>query len=191
MMKRLDLKFKFVVPVTEEGSFTGLGAVFETVDAEGDTIAPGAFSKDLALGNVRPLLWQHDAHTPIGVAYLEENSKGLAVLGAFCMGVKRAREIRSLMAQGVVTGLSVGFEPIKAVVDKRTRARRLTEIKVWEISPCLWPANDSARVTDVKSMIPAEIKQMVLDFKELEETFTVNQKIRLSQLRICELIDKF
>lgn len=189
-MRHLDFSFKSLAPVNEEGNFSGLAATFDSPDSEGEFIDRGAFSKNLMESNVRPLLWQHDVKTPLGVAYLEETPKGLGVLGSLCMEVQRSREIRSLMAQGVVTGLSLGFETIRAVQDRQTRARRVVEAKIWEVSPCVFPQNPAARIRDVKSMTPEKAKQLIRDYEQVQEIFVRNHESRLKLWAAMDLHER-
>jgi HK97 family phage prohead protease len=153
-MEQKDIEFKFTLGEgeTEAGTFTGYLSVFEVVDSYGDVVKRGAFKKTLREKKQFPLLWSHDWMEPIGVATGVEDDKGLLITGKLNLDVQRAREIRSLMAQGAVTGLSIGYTVIKKEIDNETGIRTLKEINLWEGSPCVFQACPGAEVDDVKAL---------------------------------------
>jgi len=134
--------------VTEEGTFEGYAAIFDTPDALGEIIDKRAFTKTLKEGNTRPLLWHHDILNPLGIAELEVDDKGLKVKGEFDLNVQAAREKHSLMKKKVIKGLSFGFKTIKDGWDGATRI--LKELKLFEISPVTFQAHPDALVIDIK-----------------------------------------
>jgi hypothetical protein len=149
-----DLAFKFALgdEGDEKGTFTGHASIFDVVDSYGDVVAPGAFKRTLKHKKGEfPLLWSHDNSKPIGVISAEEDTKGLKVRGTLNLDVQLAREIRSLMKQGAVTGLSIGYQTVKEDVDKERNARVLKEINLWEISTVVFPACAPAQVEGVKA----------------------------------------
>lgn len=160
----IDLKF-----AGDEMSFAGYGAVFGNVDAYGDVIEAGAFSKFLSDVKDGKQAWpamlsQHggwgmtaDDMTPIGVwTDIVEDGKGLRVEGQFA-DTPRGREMYTLMKMSprpAIDGLSIGyiakeFEPRSKPDDPR---RKLKRIDLIEISPVTRPANTKARVASVKSI---------------------------------------
>ena len=135
--------------LAEEGSFDGHAAIFDKPDAFGEVIDAGAFTKSLKEVLTRPMLWYHDPRDPIGVAELIVDGKGLKVKGQLNLEVQSAREKYSLMKQGAIKGLSIGFRTIK---DRwADNLRILKEIKLYEISPCTSQAHPKAVITAVKS----------------------------------------
>jgi len=153
-MKKLETKeFKFMVDEVDEekGTFHGYASVFGLVDSYGDMVLPGAFKKTLKEKKEFPMLWSHNVCEPIGIISGEEDEKGLKVTGQLNRDVQRGREIRSLMAQKAVNGLSIGFVTVKEGIDKDSQARTLKEINLWEISPCVFQACPDAEVIDVKN----------------------------------------
>jgi len=147
-------EFKFVMDSMneEKGDFTGYASIFGVVDSYGDMVLPGAFKKTIREKKEWPMLWTHDVREPIGVITGEENEKGLRVAGHLNCDVQRGREVRSLMAQRAVNGLSIGFVTVKEGVDDDSKARTLKEINLWEISPCVFQACPKAEVEEVKAM---------------------------------------
>jgi HK97 family phage prohead protease len=153
-----DLEFKFTVggEDADAGQFTGYASIFDMVDTYGDAVQRGAFKKTLKEKQQFPLLWSHDISKPIGIISGSENKKGLEVTGQLNLDVQLAREIRSLMAQGAVTGLSIGYNVVKELIDTETGIRQLKEVNLWEISPCVFQSCPEAVVDDVKSKEPGE-----------------------------------
>jgi len=166
-MKTERLVVPFAVKAMGEGaepmSFEGYGSIFNTVDSYGDVVAPGAFKRSLkeakAVGRMPSLLWQHDADDPCGVwLSMTEDEQGLFVRGKLS-DTSCGRDAYTLLKDGALSGLSIGFSlyPHGYKVDEKTGIRTLTAIKLWEVSLVTFPANDPARVTDVKtSTIPSE-----------------------------------
>ena len=133
--------------LTEQGEFSGLASTYGNVDRGGDIVEPGAFTKTLSASKERPLLWQH--RDPVGVVQLSDSPSGLLARGKLSLGVQRAREAYELLRDGVVKGLSIGYETIRS--DYQGDVRHLREIKLWEISLTPLPCNELASVTSVKS----------------------------------------
>jgi len=136
------------------GEFEGHAAIFSRRDMGGDVIMPGAFAKSLkkrGAGGVR-MLFQHDPSEPVGVwEEIREDRRGLYVRGRLSPQVARAREIRSLMADGALDGLSIGYRAIKAQ-KLRGGGRRLLELDLWEISIVTFPMQPGARIDHIKGV---------------------------------------
>lgn len=139
--------------IDSTGRFAGYASVFDVVDNQRDVMQRGAFSKTLARGvaNVK-LLWQHQQSEPIGVFdKMFEDVHGLYVEGRLLLEVARAREAYALLKAGVLTGLSIGYSPVRYRIDDETGVRQLAEVDLWEVSLVTFPANAAANVTVVKS----------------------------------------
>ena len=143
--------------VAEDGVFEGYASLFGIADLGKDVISPGAFADSLArrgAGGVR-MLWQHDPAEPIGRwLSIAEDARGLRVRGRLNLAVERARELRALMTDGAVDGLSIGFRVERARADKRAGLRRLERVDLWEISLVTFPMLPGARVSGVKRAAP-------------------------------------
>lgn len=143
------------------GSFEGFASVFGNTDSYGDVVVQGAFARTIknrtkANGKADfPILWNHNPNEPLGVTTsMVEDSKGLKVTGQLNLEVQRAREIYSLMKQGAISGLSIGYTTIK---DKIVEGKRnLLEVRLYEWSPVTFPANEAAGITSVKSVLEAK-----------------------------------
>ena len=155
-MRALETKdFKFTLSEMDDtaGTFTGYAAIWGAVDSYGDVVNKGAFRHSLKDNGTFPLLWSHNVENPIGIIIPKEDGQGLKVEGHINLDVQRGKEIRSLMKQGAVSGLSIGYQVVKSdpdTVDK-VNVRRLKEIKLWEISPVVFQACPGATVGAVKS----------------------------------------
>ena len=132
--------------------FEGYASLFNVADGSGDIVAPGAYARSLRRrppARVR-MLYQHFAHEPIGVwETIVEDSKGLYVRGRLIEDVQRAREVRALIADGALNGLSIGFRAIRARRDAATNTRTLLEIELWEISVVTFPLLAGSEVTAI------------------------------------------
>lgn len=157
-MKRASIDRPFQLKsLADNGIFTGYGSVYGEMDSYRDIVMPGAFDKSLAefkeKGRKVPMLWQHSSRDPIGVyTDIKSDDHGLFVTGELNMDVQKGREAHSLMKQGALSGLSIGYNTVMDKWDEKNLTRELHEVDLWEISPVTFPAGDNARVIDVKSI---------------------------------------
>lgn len=159
-MDKLFLEVPFEVKAIndEDGTFEGYGSVFGNVDADGDVIEPGAFTKSLlshrSHQTLPAMLWMHDPHNPVG-RYLEvrEDLRGLYVKGQLILESTQGRDAYALLKGGAVNGLSIGYVPKAWEFDKAQKTRTLKEVDLWEVSLVTFPANSLARVMVVKNKI--------------------------------------
>lgn len=140
----------------DDGSIEGYGSVFGVLDNWADVIEQGAFADSLAAhkaaGTMPAMLWQHDADHPIGVwTEMVEDARGLRVKGQLSLDTVKGQEARALLKMGAINGLSIGFISKQWSYDVDTDVRSLTEVDLWEVSLVTFPANEKARVTNVKS----------------------------------------
>ena len=115
------------------------------------------------------MLWQHKSAEPVGVwTTICEDTKGLFVKGRLNLQVSRAREVHSLMREGSVDGLSIGFRTEKSARDRKSGLRRLEKLDLWEISVVTFPMLPQARVSAVKRR--ARIEDGVINNSEIAAT---------------------
>ena len=148
----IELKF-----LADEGAFEGYASVFEHLDDQGDRVLKGAFIDSLKhwwhSGQVPKMLWQHDPTQPIGVwESLEEDRHGLRVKGRLLLDVQRGREAYALMKSGVLDSLSIGYRVLEARPGLKSGERLLSKLELHEISLVTFPANDRAKITQVKNL---------------------------------------
>jgi len=141
--------------VAKSGTIAGLAAAFGNVDSHGDRITPGAFAKSLAAhkaAGTRPaMLAHHDLSRPVGVwTEMRETSAGLEVIGKLTLGVRDADEVYRLASDGALTGLSIGYRPVKERFV--SGVNQVEEIDLKEISLVAVPSNDLTRIVAVKEI---------------------------------------
>jgi HK97 family phage prohead protease len=131
----------------------GYAAVFGNRDAYGDIIMPGAFERTLREKPDVKVLWQHSTREPIGKQESGvEDEFGLDVVGVLSNIPKVKDEVVPLMLDGVVTGLSIGYDVVVEEYNAELEAWFLKDIDLWEWSPVTFPANELATVSEVKNL---------------------------------------
>ena len=170
----MKLNFKSV-PLTgvelkfDEGGrrFKGYASTFNGNDSYGDTILPGAYQKTIA-ENMPKMFWGHDWDIPIG-KWLSavEDEKGLLVEGEFTPGNAQAEAVMSAMKHGTVDGLSIGFRLAEGDYESKKDGGRIIKnvSKLYEISVVNFPADDDARVSEVRSEDVDNLKS-IRDFED-------------------------
>jgi HK97 family phage prohead protease len=147
-----DVAFQ-VKAVGDDGVFSGYGSVFGVEDSYREVVVAGAFKESLE-GRLPSLLWQHRASEPIGIyTKVEEDSVGLHVEGKLALNTVRGQEAYELLKMGAISGLSIGFNTREDSYDNVTGVRTLKKLDLWEVSLVTFPANEAARVTDVKELV--------------------------------------
>jgi uncharacterized protein len=137
------------------GSFTGIAAVYHSIDLGGDRIEPGAFTRTIAASKVFPLLWQHQSDNPIGTVTVTDSREGLLVSGQLLMDLDEAKRAYTLIKAKVIKGLSIGFETIQDSVEDGVR--QLKEIRLWEVSIVTFPMNLDATIGSVKALSAEDV----------------------------------
>lgn len=191
--KHFDVGFE-IKAVNADGTVEGYGSVFGVRDNYDDVIAKGAFVQSLkdhkAAGTMPAMLWQHDADKPIGVwTEMVEDEKGLRIKGQLAMETVKGKEAHALLKMGALNGLSIGFMPKEWAYDRETEVRTLTAIDLWEVSLVTFPANEKARVTNVKSAdemaTPKDAEKALRDagFSKSDATAFVSRVMRMGEVR--------
>lgn len=178
----------------DDGTVEGYGSVFNVVDNYDDAIAPGAFAASLAAhkaaGTMPAMLWQHDSDEPCGVwTKMVEDAKGLKIKGKLCLDTNCGKEAHALLKMGALNGLSIGFVSKQWAYDRDSEVRTLTEIDLWEVSLVTFPANEKARITNVKSAdelaAPKDAEKTLRDagFSKSDATAFVSRVMRMGEAR--------
>lgn len=178
----------------DDGTVEGYGSVFGVTDNWNDIIAAGAFAQSLAdhkaAGTMPAMLWQHDCDEPIGIwTDMVEDAKGLRIKGRLALDTTRGKEAFALLKMGALNGLSVGFISKQWSYDTETDIRTLTEIDLWEVSIVTFPANEKARVTNVKSadeaVAPKDAEKILREagFSKSDATAFVSRVMRMGETR--------
>jgi HK97 family phage prohead protease len=151
---RLELKADSHKEDDDYAYFTGYGSVFGNVDEVNDIVEQGAFAETISEKKTIPMLWQHDWRQPIGLfKNLREDANGLHVEGEINKKTQKGLEAYSLLKQGAINGLSIGFTTKEYSYDTEKSIRRIKKINLFEISTVTFPANKLATATDVKCFV--------------------------------------
>lgn len=141
------------------GRFEGFASTFGNTDQMGDIFERGAFADTIAdfkaRGRPIRMLSEHDRDNLIGgfpADKIFENDQGLFVQGEISRGTQKGREVLSLMKDGFLTDMSIGFfvDDFEIQGDKRI----FKKVTLVEISVVGEPANRAAQITAVKSVVP-------------------------------------
>lgn len=151
-MKYLNLPTEFKA-AGDAGAFEGYAAIFGNVDLGGDVIERGAFKEFVKNGAGKiVVLYQHDMRSPIGVADVKQDDKGLAFHGQLVMEDPKARTANAHMKAGSLTGMSIGYDVLDGGAKiMESGIRQLTALKCWEISPVTFGMNPLAGIDAVKA----------------------------------------
>lgn len=158
----------------ETNTFSGYASVFNVADAMGEIVMPGAFKTTLpAFLDAGIVCWQHDWSTPIGrPVEAREDDTGLYVK-AKVSDTDAGREAMTLMRDGVIRRMSIGykvdgyrvlsedegiallgkddyFSALKDVPPWNEGITAITAVTLFEFSPVSVPANRHAVITAVK-----------------------------------------
>jgi HK97 family phage prohead protease len=160
-MRHLFVNFEHMEQkvLSDEGDFEGYAAIFGNLDLGGDVIEHGAFEEFQTNknGDVVVLL-AHDrggmfggAALPIGSAKVFQDDRGLRFKGKLVMDDPLARRVHAHMKAGTLEGMSIGYDILPGGQELlESGVRKLTALKLWEISPVIWGMNPQARIEDVK-----------------------------------------
>lgn len=141
-----------VKSMKEDGDLVWLEGVATTPtpDRMGDIVEPDGAKFKLPI----PLLWQHDARSPLGLVEEATVSKdGITVRGWIRKNVTpRIDEALKLIAAGLVRGFSIGFRGLPDGVEeiKGTWSLRFKEWEWLELSAVTIPANAEASIQTIK-----------------------------------------
>jgi len=142
--------------LSDSGHIEGLLAGFGDVDHGGDRLLPGCLSKSLAARTTPlPMLLLHDLQRPIGAwKKWRDTADGLYVEGSLTMAVPDAQQAHALATDGALTGLSIGFLPVKAARD-RAGVLEVTEAHLFEGSLVTVPMHPRTHVSAIKGIANA------------------------------------
>jgi uncharacterized protein len=182
-LERRSFEFDIRKKSDDGSEFDGYASCFYNMDSYGSLFARGAWTEDLPRFLARGVvLWQHDTDVPIGrPTDAQEDERGLLV-GARISDTAAGRDARTLIKDGVVQQLSVGFttktqewldtpdevaefwrdQGYKPSADdvaaSKYGARVIKRAKLYEFSPVSFAANGMCDITDVRAEPPAGIR---------------------------------
>lgn len=151
-----------------ENEFTGMASVFNVlIDTYVPTkILPGAFKKTLRENKGRiKILSQHNTDDVIGKPVeMYETDDGLFVRGKIS-DTSVGRDVLTLMRDGVITELSIGFDPVSFRFEEQggEMVRLIDEVRLWEFSPVTFGANREAKIMEVNQVAKQLIRKIPED----------------------------
>lgn len=157
----------------DDGSFEGYAAVFGNIDLGHDVIEPGAFkrAKTTADGKIRIAI-DHNLKQLAGKADFGQDDHGLWVKGKLSLGVSYVKDAYQLMRDGVLDGLSVGFDILRDGSDYEERSGKFVRViksaELWEFSLVAFGMNPLAKVGTVKSIRDYEAQLRGLGWSQRE-----------------------
>lgn len=158
--------------------FSGYGATFGNLDRGGDIIKSGAFTTTLKEFAPK-FCYQHDMQDPIGVfTEIKEDSKGLFVRGKMRKNFEKTKWIASLIEDGAIDSMSIGFSIKKVEFDNDTETRYLTELKLYEISLVTIPMNVEAKLTGFKALNEDEKKEQIKEIEQIKSLSDVESFLK-------------
>lgn len=167
-------------------TFTGIASTSDT-DEQNDIIEAGAFEPiPMKMGpdghsipNVM-MLRDHDRSEIVGGwRSFKQEGRRLLVEGELALEVGKARETYALLKRGYLSGLSVGFsvKNLKDMdYDQVTGKRTIKKALLRECSIVGFPANNRARVVNVKSMLDELLSGSDVDPTELLRELLVRKR---------------
>lgn len=156
----------------DEWTFEGYAVTWGTIDDYNSTFRKGSFRKTITeRGNRIKVLWNHDTDEPIGkIIEICEDKQGLFVKGILTEGVSKAVDVYKNLRAGVINTLSFGFIPLQKKTTK-DGILEITEVKLFEVSPVTFEANETAVITDVRS---DNMEEKEVRSEEFSETLNDN-----------------
>lgn len=158
-MQIIFQKTDFLIdPSKPEGFFAGYASKFGGVDSYRHTIDRHAYDK-IITGPMPKLFFNHMTWSDVPVGILTHwhiDDVGLYVEGELNLKIQKARDIYESMKTGAIDGLSVSIEMNYDNDDMEFDENDILHIKnvqkMREISICTFPADDEARIINVKSL---------------------------------------
>ena len=138
--------------VDDSGIIEGYVTTYGNVDDWGDIIVKGAFD-EVDLSNVIMLYSHNYEDVPIGRWELELREDGIYGKGILNLKQQKARDVYEAIKFGTITGLSIGFLAVAEFLECNDHGGfNIHKVaKLIEVSPCVLPANDKARIERIKN----------------------------------------
>ncbi|HBR91277.1 MAG TPA: HK97 family phage prohead protease [Acinetobacter nosocomialis] len=143
--------------------FEGYAVRWDSVNSHGEQFVKGAFSdfiNAVKAGTIRCHMYYNHGHRHdwISPEYamrickwleLEEDDIGFKVTGRLTLGLSLANNVRAMLEDGTIDGLSIAFfNPDPIDVEDMGAYIRIKRVSLYEISVCDEPSDRNARVTD-------------------------------------------
>ena len=183
----------FELKAQDNGIVAGYFSTYDkTPDSYGDIIEPGAFTDTIKKreesGHPFPLCFNHDFSAVIGaVKTIEDREKGPYIEAEF-LDTAQAQDVRKMLQSGAIYQFSFAYDVLGARLPDEEEKKAgvtnvLTKLEVFEVSVVTVPANQNAKVTEVKSTEP-ETKQGKRNSRK--DADVINQIIDLAKSLLDE-----
>lgn len=157
--------------ITLIGAVKAAGAGFEgwastsQLDRQGDVVLPQAFAKSLdAFRANGPIFWNHaEVHDPLAKPIGRATDASIREGGLYIKGrwasTPEAQEVRSLVTDGIVSTMSIGYNPVGGGYMK-AGTHVVDDLELMEVSIVAIPANPGAVIIAAKrlAVMPSETK---------------------------------
>lgn len=193
MKTYLDIDQVEFKAMDEAGTIEGYASTFGNIDRHGDIIAKGAFAGS---ATKVPVFALHDPAQTVGIGRVTEDEKGLKISIKLAIDAKsenlrkRAEEYYDLARMGIVERMSIGFAPLETDFEQRKIkgkdhiVRVIKKVDLMEVSLVPIPANDKARITQVKTYgEPVPVQEPKQD-KQIDESKTYMSALIAKQLGV-------
>jgi HK97 family phage prohead protease len=173
---------------TEERTITGIAVPYNE-----DANIGGAYIERFAPGAIRSVEdvkifygHQHD-DLPIGKVIEGRDTEHGFEITAKIANTTQGNDVLELMREGVLNKFSVGFEPIEQVREGNTVTR--THVALREVSAVVWPAYNTATITQVREETTDEVigEETAENTNESEPMENTEFDVRAIQDEIAEL----
>lgn len=171
-----------------EGYFSVFNQPYEVFPGWIEEIAPGAFARTLREGKDVKVLWNHNSDIVLGstqnrTAILREDDVGLFGSDEINEEDQDAKNGYARVARGDVRGCSFGFD-IRAMEeswdDDGTYRTRITEVELYEVSPCTFPAYSQTSISARNKEVFEDAKKRFEDAREQQrKDWRENMKKRM------------
>lgn len=159
-MHRKSCPFTLKATDTATRTIEGHASIFNIPD-DGftpDIMQPGAFAKTIkewgpaGANRIKILALHRSDWLPIGKPLeLLEDQAGL-YFKAQISDTALGNDVLTLVRDGVITELSIGYDPIRWERDTEKDIRILQEVRLWEISPVTWAMHPMALISSAKEL---------------------------------------
>lgn len=135
--------------VGDDGTFEGYLTVWDTIDSYNSTFKRGSFANTIQNRGTKVKVFYDHEHLVGSSLELREDDHGVFGKGKLNLSVDKASEAFEFMKDGTLEGLSFSFRAIKDAYENGVRV--IEELQLFEFGPVVFPANEHAIVTDVRS----------------------------------------
>jgi len=168
MIKRKDSGLGISDVDSKKSIIVGYASAFGSLDSHGDIVMKGAFKRTLGhnANRVKSLL-HHDPVQIIGKpTKMAEDERGLYT-ETKVSDTALGRDLLTLVADGVIDEMSIGFMPVREEYDKETKANLIHEVKLVEYSFVTLASNADARIQGLKGT--AAVNEVVASMRRFEK----------------------